>query len=338
VTRLVVHDAPEHPPSPSGIYRDLSALLLGGASADALLSAALCQIGREMHGGLVALRWTTDRGEAKVVSLGDRSGVFGPVLFASLPTTGSSAVLAVCRRVDAPSFGVADESRLAAVAAYLAATLDGYTRRTADIRLSREEDRRRIAEDLHDSAIQEIFAAGLLLAGVVETSDQDTAGRVTDAINALDRATKALRLAVFNLAPAPDNSTDYLSERIRRLTGDASRSLGFEPDVLLGGPVDGALSASVATHLVLVLRECLANIARHARATKVSIDVTVGATDVTATVRDNGVGFADTGLGNGVRNMQHRAQRLGGECSIGPARGGGTLVRWRVPLSSSATQ
>lgn len=84
------------------------------------------------------------------------------------------------------------------------------------------------------------------------------------------------------------------------------------------------------------LREALSNVARHARATRVEVELNVG-DDLVLVVRDNGVGIAaggDGGGGHGLPNMAVRADSLGGRFELAERPRGGTEVRWRVPLDA----
>ena len=115
---------------------------------------------------------------------------------------------------------------------------------------------------------------------------------------------------------------------------DAAAALGFEPRVVLDGPIDSTVPADIADELVATLREALSNVARHAQATAVDVEVTVGA-DVLVRVVDDGVGLPgdERPEGHGLRNMAERAARLGGTFATTGAPRGGTIVTWRVPLA-----
>lgn len=83
------------------------------------------------------------------------------------------------------------------------------------------------------------------------------------------------------------------------------------------------------------MREALSNTARHASATAVEVRLSVS-TDVVLEVRDNGCGIGQPTRASGLANMIERAQRHGGDCRVTGADGGGTVVRWVVPLSRTA--
>jgi len=200
------------------------------------------------------------------------------------------------------------------------------------------EDRERIARDLHDTVIQRLFATGLSLQGAARLAQTPVvADRILNAVDDLDETVKHIRSAIFGLE-STRRTTVGLRTRVLDLAAEAAGPLGFEPRVLFAGPVDTAVVDDVADDLVAVVREALSNVARHARATRVDVEVEVDGGEVTARVRDDGVGLvepsAGAGGGNGLRNLQARAARSGGRVQVGTGPAGrGTELVWRVPLS-----
>jgi signal transduction histidine kinase len=197
------------------------------------------------------------------------------------------------------------------------------------------DDRERIARDLHDTVIQRLFATGLSLQATTRLVHADpaaAAARVEAAVDDLDLTVKHIRSAIFGLE-ASRSTSDGLRSRVLALTRDAAGALGFEPTVLFDGPVDSAVSTTVAAELVATLREALSNVARHAGAHHVEVEVRVGS-DVVLRVSDDGVGppAADAPMGNGLRNMAARAEARGGSLTVAPGRSGGTVLTWRVPI------
>nr|BFE78114.1 hypothetical protein GCM10020093_007150 [Planobispora longispora] len=81
-----------------------------------------------------------------------------------------------------------------------------------------------------------------------------------------------------------------------------------------------------------VLREALSNVARHARASRVQVLVGVSEGTLLLEVTDDGVGIPEGGRRSGLRNLAERAERLGGAFTAERAEGGGSRLRWRVPL------
>jgi PAS domain S-box-containing protein len=198
--------------------------------------------------------------------------------------------------------------------------------------LALTEERERIGRDLHDTVIQQLFALGMSLQAVAaRVSPPQAADRVAATIDGLDATIRDLRTAIFGLQARADWGREGLRGTILRVAVDAGRSLGFEPAVHFTGDVE-AVPPEVAEHLVPTLREALSNAARHARPTRVDVELDVGG-ELVLCVTDDGVGLGDApSPGNGLGNMRARAEELGGTCAVVPGPGGaGTLVDWRVP-------
>src|SRR5262249_34074709 len=119
------------------------------------------------------------------------------------------------------------------------------------------------------------------------------------------------------------------------VTAEATRALGFEPQVTFDGPLDTMVPAGLGDELLAVLREALSNVSRHAAAHHVLVGLTLAGPDLCLTVTDDGVGLGSgrgTG-GRGLANMQSRAEDLGGTLNLEAGPGGrGVRVRWTVPV------
>jgi signal transduction histidine kinase len=178
-----------------------------------------------------------------------------------------------------------------------------------------------------------LFAVGLSLQGASSRAGNDPAlERMRQAIDDIDDTIRDIRSAIFALHTRRPGGVG-LRDDVIAIAGEAARPLGFEPTVAFDGPVDSAASDAMQEHLAATLREALSNVAKHANATKVGIDVTIEATDLVLRIADNGVGISEpTGSGNGLANMLERAEGLGGRCSVISQNAGGTLVEWRVPV------
>ena len=191
------------------------------------------------------------------------------------------------------------------------------------------EDHERIARDLHDTVIQRLFAAGLSLQSVpiVPEKAKDKIERILDD---QDDAIRELRTAIFGLAS--ERSTGRtLRVVVSELVDESSRVLGFRPTLHLAGLLD-TVGELITAEVAAVAREALSNVARHARARRVDVSVTNSATGITLVVADDGVGIPSSHrLGSGLLNMNDRAERLGGTCSVASVDGAGTTVTWHVP-------
>lgn len=211
----------------------------------------------------------------------------------------------------------------------------------AEARLERErlsiyEERDRIARDLHDLVIQRLFATGMQLQGATRHADlpEDVRERIGRAVDDLDETIREIRQTIFALHETVDTASDSLRARVLREAAQSGVLLGFEPAVRFVGPVDTLAGPQLKEHVVAVLREALANAAKHAQARLVDVMVEADTTWLLLVVTDDGVGLADAGRRSGLANMSARAADLGGECTIERvSEAGGTRLRWRVPIA-----
>jgi len=195
------------------------------------------------------------------------------------------------------------------------------------------DDRERIARDLHDTVIQRLFAAGLTLQATANRVDPDLRDRLQTVIDDLDGTIRDVRTAVFSLQ-ATRPSERGLRGVLLDVTSEARTTLGFEPRVQFDGPVE-LIDEHIVEHLVPVLREALSNVAKHAKATEVRVSLRVADT-VELTIADNGVGMPEAVFGgNGLPNLGARAEAIGGSLEHEVPDGGGSIVRWTVPVAAA---
>jgi signal transduction histidine kinase len=254
----------------------------------------------------------------------------GPGLFVPLGARGQAVgTLVVTRTTGGRSFADDELRVIESFAAQAALAL-----RLGSAAADREQlavlgDRDRIARDLHDLVIQRLFAVGLSLEGATRSASPDLADRLRAAVDDLDTTIKEIRTAVFALqAPAPAAGEGVRAAVLHAATASA-RMLGFEPSVVFEGPVDLLVDARPGEQLLAVLREALANVARHAGATRVSVVVAADVDRVALMVSDDGRGIQGEPRG-GLLNLARRAEDLGGTFEVG--RGAvGTVLRWSAP-------
>jgi signal transduction histidine kinase len=191
-------------------------------------------------------------------------------------------------------------------------------------------DRERIARDLHDVVIQRLFAAGMQLQVTAARMTRPEDRRRVDAVvDDLDTTIRDIRGAIFELRSPAANS---LLRQVRTVVDEAYASTGVRPQLRVDGPIDTAVDEPTGGSLLAVLREALSNVARHARASAVTVQIDVSGERVGLVVTDNGQGLGQPdGNGNGLTNMRKRAEDLGGTFAAEPAPGGGTRLTWRVP-------
>jgi signal transduction histidine kinase len=193
------------------------------------------------------------------------------------------------------------------------------------------EDRERIARDLHDVVIQRLFATGMQLQGAIpHAARPEAVTRINAAVDDLDATIRDIRRSIFELR-APTGPS--LRGELRGAVDAATEALGFRPTLDTAGPVDSAVPDDVVPELLAVIREALANVARHARASQARVSVRADGDEVVLLVEDDGIGLDPDRARGGLVNIGERARDLGGSLAItaGPD-GRGTVLTWRAPL------
>jgi signal transduction histidine kinase len=200
-------------------------------------------------------------------------------------------------------------------------------------RLAVVDDRERIARDIHDAIIQELFAMGLeLQATALRSDDAEIRATLRDHAERLDHTIRSLRQLIFDLRRPPVEHRDLRAE-IDDLVTRLRSARRAEVEVTYNGVFAGITESTIDSVLQLV-REALSNALRHSEAEIVSVAISAGEDAVGIEVRDNGRGFdlATEEPGLGLSSMGSRTDRGGGTLRIATAPGEGTLVSMTVPL------
>jgi signal transduction histidine kinase len=262
----------------------------------------------------------------------------GPVMILPLAgTTANRGALSVGRLVGRHAFDEADLDMAQTFADQAAVALELADARKDQQRMVLLEDRDRIARDLHDHVIQRLFATGLTIQGIAAgLADTDRAERLGRAVDGLDAIIRQIRTSIFQLRGELGPTTGNTRVAVLAASGEAAETLGFEPHVTFGGPIDALVSEPFRDDLVAVVREALSNVARHARATSVELDLAAHDGELTLTVLDDGIGMGDSDRRSGLANLRSRAEGHGGSLTVEsappPARQG-TQLRWSIPLT-----
>jgi signal transduction histidine kinase len=271
--------------------------------------------------------------DGRVVQPVVRAGV-GPALF--VPLAGRNRVigsLTIANGRGGPPFREADVQLAEAFAEQAAVALE-YARLQRELqRLAVLEDRERIAKELHDGAIQALFAVGMGLQGsAVIAGSEELRGRLQNAVDELDRVIRDLRNYIFGLRPGI-LADRQLDQALQRLVEEFGQRTG----VVAIAEIDPAAAAELtgrAGDLVQLAREALSNVSRHAAATTCRVSLYLEGDAGVLEVDDDGHGFDPakaTGGGHGLGNLRQRARALGGQAEIASAPGEGTRIRVTVP-------
>jgi signal transduction histidine kinase len=258
----------------------------------------------------------------------------GPAVLVPLSARDSAlGVLLVAKRQGEPPFTDSVVQMIRAFAAHAALAIQ-FTRALEDRqRLAVFQERDRIAGEMHQLVIQQLFSVGLGLEGLTRlVTTPEAAERMQGFVHDLDRTIREIRRSIFSLQ-APVDESGSLRADVLTVAADVVGPLGFEPRLGMQGPLDSAVPDGVRADLLAVLREALSNAARHAAADSVSVEIDADDDELRMVVTDDGRGMPeDRAGGGGLTNLAERAGRWNGELTVDSAPGRGTTVRWRVPL------
>ncbi len=203
--------------------------------------------------------------------------------------------------------------------------------REAEQAIAVANDRERIARNLHDNVIQQIFAVGLGLQAAAGQVDGLAAERLEDSVVQLDATIAEIRHTILGLHGGQQQTG--VRHEFLRVVEDERHALGFDPSLAFEGSID-QIPSSTVTEITAVLREALSNTVRHANASEVHINARLSDGHFTLTVDDNGGGLDPTAKGgSGLENMARRAAELNGDFEAAVLPTGGTRIRWRVPTT-----
>jgi signal transduction histidine kinase len=230
------------------------------------------------------------------------------------------------------SFGSADLEMAEAFASQAAIAIELATARADQQRLALLEDRDRIARDLHDHVIQRLFAVGLTVQGLaVAAGNEQSSRKLNQVVVDLDDTIRQIRTSIFQLR-GRESAGPSLRAAILAVVEQVTPTLAFRPSVRFRGPVDTVVGDRLITEAEAVVREAATNAARHARASKLSVELRVTVHRLTIDVIDNGTGLTGSEPRSGLANLDQRANALGGELRVDP-EASGTRVHWTVPLT-----
>lgn len=265
----------------------------------------------------------------------------GPVMV--LPLVGTQRMrgaLVVGRLRSRHQFDDADLAMATAFATHAVIALELADARTDQQRVVLLEDRDRIARDLHDHVIQQLFAAGLTVQSVAGgLRGDERAERLERVVSGIDDTIRQIRTSIFQLRGHVGPELGTVRKRLTELLAQLTPMLSVEPRLRFDGPIDSVVPETVEDDLIAVLREALTNVARHARANRVEIALSASVDEVVLEIIDDGVGTGDATRRSGLANLRERAEGHGGSLVLSSATSEqststreGTPLRWTIPL------
>ncbi len=208
----------------------------------------------------------------------------------------------------------------------------------------RRDERRRIAEELHDSTAQHLVAAKLNLLNLGRQLPEDLNPLLEEVCHSLQEATSEVRTFTYLLHPSDVLADDFGTMLLRYVPGFERRT-GIVTRVKIDERAN-ALPDDVRRALLRITQESLGNVQRHARATQASVEVRCFGGSVHLVVRDNGKGIAAPAgaqlgerlrVGYDIPAMSARVRGPGGDVEV-PSRASGTTVHVAIPLARGDSQ
>jgi signal transduction histidine kinase len=261
----------------------------------------------------------------------------GPAMAVPLMTDGlAEGVLLVARMQGGLPFAVTDLEMAADFAGQASVAMELEAARAARQRMVVLEDRGRIARDLHDHVIQQLFGTGLELQSIAGGLPMGpVSDRIIQSVTDLDATISQIRTIIFALSAHVNEAPTSVRHWIIDLANELAPALTSTPAVSFAGPVDLIVTDDLADDVIAVAREALVNVIKHADATRTSVSLAVRDGQVYLEIADDGHGFDEAPRRSGVANLEHRAVSRGGVFVV-ESGAEGTRILWQVPYEKVA--
>ncbi len=183
--------------------------------------------------------------------------------------------------------------------------------------------------DLHDGALQQVYAAGLYAQSLIRLADESQKQGLECLVWSINQAIDHLRLFLRQIQPDP--SPVELEAALQPVINEARNTIPIETFWENPSPPD--LQAEQISHMVAFTREALSNALRHSQTSRIEIRTDCTEARLRLSVRDFGSGLPKVvEPGYGLRNMRDRARLLGAELIFDSQAGKGTLVTLLLPM------
>jgi signal transduction histidine kinase len=257
-------------------------------------------------------------------------------------------VLQVLHKDPGKYFSASDQESLTTFAAQSAVAIENARlyqslREERDRIIAVEEDvRRRLARDLHDGPAQMlaaiIMSANFIKEAIAHDAMQHARGELEQLLPVAEKALRQVRTLLFDLRPVI-LETQGLIPALESYAHRLREAEGLNVALTTGGQF-GRLPHNAEVAVFSIVQEAITNAKKHARASRIDIQVAPHDGNLVVVIRDNGLGFNveevagryDERGSLGMLNMQERAQIVGGSLSISSQPGQGTIIRMELPL------
>jgi len=205
---------------------------------------------------------------------------------------------------------------------------------------AQEDERKRLAADLHDGIIQSLIAIWYRLQRITPTAEVDPQkwySEIADLTNVLSEQIQDIRRILYDLRPMILDNYGLIPA-VESYVHNLQEKQNLPVELFIDGK-DARLPSKIEVTLFRILQEALTNVMKHANATRVKVTLTILEEEASLTVEDNGTGL-DTSLLStpqpqnrlGLASIQERALLLAGTCNIESQPGKGTRILVKIPL------
>jgi signal transduction histidine kinase len=237
---------------------------------------------------------------------------------------------------------IADRAALAIERAQMTEALREREQRIADLSAHllrvQEEERKRISRELHDETGQALMVIRLYLGMMESGGAKNLRGKIKETVEVVDRTIEGIRRIIGKLSPLVLQELGLVAA-IRKEAKDLAKNTGVKTRVLFADEV-GRLAPGTEQAIYRVVQEALHNVAKHAQAKSVIIQVAREGDAVQVQVEDDGVGIQPS-RGNprdrsfGLAGIKERIAMLGGVSRVISAKGKGTRIEITVPAGEN---
>ncbi len=232
---------------------------------------------------------------------------------------------------------IADRSALAIERARISEAVRERETRIAELSAHllrvQEEERKRISRELHDETGQALMVIRLYLGMLESSSSGRSREKISETLAVVDRTIEGIRRIVARLSPLVLQELGLVAA-IRKEAKDLAKNAGVRARVIIADDA-GRLQAECETAIYRVVQEALHNVAKHAQAKSVTVQMVQQDGLVRVSIEDDGQGFSKgsfTGRSFGLAGIRERIGSLGGEVRVTSSRGKGTRIEVDVPL------
>ena len=239
---------------------------------------------------------------------------------------------------------IADRSALAIERARIGEVLREREARIAELsgHLLRvqEEERKRISRELHDETGQALMVIRLYLGMLEQVAGTRARGKIRETVSVVDRTIEGIRRIIGRLSPLVLQELGLVAA-IRKEAKDFAKATGVKARVAVSDEI-GRLAPECEAAIYRVVQEALHNVAKHAKATMVNIQMTRAEEIVHLVIEDNGQGMENSDRWNGrsfgLAGMRERVAMLGGTVEVRSTPGKGTRIEVVVPMEHCGAQ